>query len=81
MVRVAATNHRDVQRDVRRHHQGAPELLGELRIERADPLRDRVEVVRDERTTREIERDLDERGYLLPGIGDAGDRLYDTLGA
>jgi uracil phosphoribosyltransferase len=25
------------------------------------------------------ERDLDERGYLLPGIGDAGDRLYDTV--
>jgi uracil phosphoribosyltransferase len=26
-----------------------------------------------------IERTLDERGYLLPGVGDAGDRLYDTV--
>lgn len=26
-----------------------------------------------------LERTLDERGYLLPGVGDAGDRLYDTL--
>lgn len=26
-----------------------------------------------------VERALDERGYLLPGVGDAGDRLYDTV--
>jgi uracil phosphoribosyltransferase len=26
-----------------------------------------------------VERGLDERGYLLPGVGDAGDRLYDTV--
>jgi len=26
-----------------------------------------------------IERALDERGFLLPGIGDAGDRLYGTV--
>ena len=26
-----------------------------------------------------VERTLDEKGYLLPGIGDAGDRLYDTV--
>jgi uracil phosphoribosyltransferase len=26
-----------------------------------------------------LERTLDERGYLLPGVGDAGDRLYDTV--
>jgi uracil phosphoribosyltransferase len=26
-----------------------------------------------------IERDLDEKGYLRPGLGDAGDRLYDTV--
>lgn len=25
-----------------------------------------------------IERELDERGYIRPGLGDAGDRLYDT---
>lgn len=29
--------------------------------------------------TLNLERTLDERGYLLPGVGDAGDRLYDTL--
>lgn len=28
--------------------------------------------------TLNLERTLDERGYLLPGVGDAGDRLYDT---
>jgi uracil phosphoribosyltransferase len=28
-----------------------------------------------------IERCLNEKGYLLPGLGDAGDRLYDTVGA
>jgi uracil phosphoribosyltransferase len=26
-----------------------------------------------------IERTLDENGYLRPGVGDAGDRLYDTV--
>ncbi|WP_304186800.1 uracil phosphoribosyltransferase [Phenylobacterium aquaticum] len=25
-----------------------------------------------------IDRELDERGYILPGLGDAGDRLYGT---
>lgn len=29
--------------------------------------------------TLNVERCLDEKGYLLPGIGDAGDRLYDTV--
>jgi uracil phosphoribosyltransferase len=29
--------------------------------------------------TMSVERQLDERGYLLPGLGDAGDRLYDTV--
>jgi uracil phosphoribosyltransferase len=29
--------------------------------------------------TMSLERQLDERGYLLPGLGDAGDRLYDTV--
>ena len=27
----------------------------------------------------DVERELDARGYLLPGLGDAGDRLYDTV--
>ncbi len=26
-----------------------------------------------------LERELDAKGYLLPGLGDAGDRLYDTV--
>jgi uracil phosphoribosyltransferase len=26
-----------------------------------------------------LERELDEKGYLRPGLGDAGDRLFDTL--
>ena len=25
-----------------------------------------------------IDRELDERGYIRPGLGDAGDRLYGT---
>jgi uracil phosphoribosyltransferase len=25
-----------------------------------------------------IDRALNERGYILPGLGDAGDRLYGT---
>ncbi|MBK5912149.1 uracil phosphoribosyltransferase [Rhodothalassium salexigens] len=28
--------------------------------------------------TAALDRDLDERGYILPGLGDAGDRLYGT---
>jgi uracil phosphoribosyltransferase len=26
-----------------------------------------------------LERELNSKGYILPGIGDAGDRLYDTI--
>jgi uracil phosphoribosyltransferase len=25
-----------------------------------------------------IDRELNERGYIMPGLGDAGDRLYGT---
>jgi uracil phosphoribosyltransferase len=28
--------------------------------------------------TAAIDRGLDERGYIVPGLGDAGDRLYGT---
>jgi uracil phosphoribosyltransferase len=28
--------------------------------------------------TASIDRELDERGYILPGIGDAGDRIFGT---
>ncbi len=26
-----------------------------------------------------VEREINQKGYILPGIGDAGDRLYDTV--
>ena len=26
-----------------------------------------------------LDRELDENGYILPGLGDAGDRLFGTL--
>ena len=28
--------------------------------------------------TASIDRELNERGYILPGLGDAGDRIYGT---
>jgi len=28
--------------------------------------------------TMEIDRRLNENGYILPGLGDAGDRIYGT---
>ena len=28
--------------------------------------------------TAALDRELDERGYILPGLGDAGDRLFGT---
>jgi uracil phosphoribosyltransferase len=30
--------------------------------------------------TASIDTKLNEKGYILPGLGDAGDRLYGTLG-
>ncbi|HEY5077405.1 MAG TPA: hypothetical protein VIJ48_07875, partial [Acidimicrobiia bacterium] len=38
--------------------EALPELLRELRVERADPLRDRIDVVRKERTPRQVDGDL-----------------------
>jgi len=29
--------------------------------------------------TASLDRALNEHGYILPGLGDAGDRLYGTL--
>ncbi|MEE9132375.1 MAG: uracil phosphoribosyltransferase, partial [Gemmatimonadota bacterium] len=29
--------------------------------------------------TAALDRELNEHGYILPGLGDAGDRLYGTL--
>ncbi len=31
--------------------------------------------------TAAIDERLNERGYIVPGLGDAGDRLYGTVGA
>src|SRR5215213_3114467 len=60
VVPVAARQRSDVQRDPRTERERAPELLGELRVERADELGDRVDLVHQEGTTRQVERDLDE---------------------
>lgn len=46
----------------------APEGLGRLGREHGD-----VSVF-----TAALDRELDENGYILPGLGDAGDRLYGT---
>jgi len=46
----------------------APEGIAHFQSEHPD-----VKVV-----TAAIDRGLDERGYIVPGLGDAGDRLYGT---
>jgi uracil phosphoribosyltransferase len=46
----------------------APEGIAHFQSEHPD-----VKVV-----TAAIDRALDERGYIVPGLGDAGDRLYGT---
>jgi len=46
----------------------APEGIDHMRSEHPD-----VRIV-----TAAIDRELNERGYILPGLGDAGDRLYGT---
>jgi len=46
----------------------APEGVARLEAEHPD-----VRVL-----TAALDRGLDERGYILPGLGDAGDRLYGT---
>lgn len=47
----------------------APEGIYKLKKAHPD-----VEII-----TLSIERELDPKGYILPGLGDAGDRLYDTF--
>ena len=46
----------------------APEGIEHMQVEHPD-----VRIV-----TAAIDRELNERGYILPGLGDAGDRLYGT---
>src|SRR5215471_14370555 len=45
VVAILSGHRTHVQRDTRAVDESLPELLGELRIEGADPLRDRVDVV------------------------------------
>jgi uracil phosphoribosyltransferase len=49
-------------------------LVSKKSLDRIQKLHPQVELY-----TLSIERDLDSNGYLLPGIGDAGDRFYGTL--
>ena len=46
----------------------APEGIEHVQAEHPD-----VRIV-----TAAVDRGLDERGYIVPGLGDAGDRLYGT---
>jgi uracil phosphoribosyltransferase len=50
----------------------APE--GVARLEAAFPTNDRVRVV-----TAALDERLNDRGYILPGLGDAGDRLFGRI--
>ena len=58
---ILAADTPEVQRDAGAVDESLPELLGELRIERADPFGDRVDRVHEERSTGEVERDLHQR--------------------
>lgn len=48
-------------------------LVSQIAIERIHHLHPDVEIF-----TLNIEKDINELGYLVPGLGDAGDRLYQT---
>lgn len=48
-------------------------LISELAVERLKNLHPDVHVF-----TLNVEKDINELGYLVPGLGDAGDRLYQT---
>lgn len=48
-------------------------LLSEFAKERIHHFHPDVDIF-----TLNIEKEIDERGYLVPGLGDAGDRLYQT---
>ncbi len=48
-------------------------LLSEFAKERIHHFHPDVDIY-----TLNIEKEIDERGYLVPGLGDAGDRLYQT---
>src|SRR6266545_1384837 len=77
VVTVLAREGTHVQRDPGRERERAPELLGQLRIERADPLRLRVDLVDEERSTGQVQRDLDER--LVEGHHCAGEAVHAGL--
>jgi uracil phosphoribosyltransferase len=48
-------------------------LVSELALERIRDFHPDVEIF-----TLNVEKDINELGYLVPGLGDAGDRLYQT---
>ncbi|AZZ36003.1 uracil phosphoribosyltransferase [Bdellovibrio sp. qaytius] len=48
-------------------------LISELAIQRIHSLHPDVEIM-----TLNIEKEVNEHGYLVPGLGDAGDRLFQT---
>lgn len=48
-------------------------LISELAIEKIHALHPDVEIL-----TLNIEKEVNEHGYLVPGLGDAGDRLFQT---
>lgn len=48
-------------------------LISELAIQRIHTLHPDVEIM-----TLNIEKEVNEHGYLVPGLGDAGDRLFQT---
>ena len=48
-------------------------LISELAIERIHKIHPDVEIM-----TLNIEKEVNEHGYLVPGLGDAGDRLFQT---
>ena len=48
-------------------------LISEFAVDRIQHFHPDVEIV-----TLAVEREINEQGYLVPGLGDAGDRLYQT---
>src|SRR6266496_2609493 len=77
VVTVLARERAHVQRDPGREREGAPELLGQLRVEGADPLGLRVDFVDEERSTGQVQRDLDKR--LVEGHNRAGEAAHAGL--
>ena len=72
---VATGERAHVQRDPRREREGAPELLRELRVEGADPLHDRVDLVDEEGAAGQVE------GHLNQGFVERHERVREATHA